>query len=47
MKFVNYEEHMNLFFESCIEWRQQNYKSPAVRKSLKYIANQKKRRGII
>ena len=48
MKEINgYAEHMKLFYKSCADWRKDNYKEPSVRKSMRYIATQKKKHGVL
>lgn len=44
---MSYEDHIKLYEELCAEWHRKNYKSPEVRKALKYIDSQKKRRGVL
>jgi hypothetical protein len=44
---MTYEEHMKLASKMSNQWNKENYKEPSVRKALKYIAAQKKRRGIL
>ena len=44
---MTYEEHMRLASKMFTQWSKENYKEPSVRKALKYIAAQKKKRGIL
>lgn len=40
------EEHMALYEKMCKEWHEDNDRPQGVRKALKHIEIQKKRRGI-
>lgn len=46
MTKIGYDEHMDLFYKSCIEWRKKNYKTPSIKKSAKHIAKMKRKFGI-
>lgn len=40
------EEHLQLMEQMAKEWHKQNDKPKSVRKAMRYIKNQKERRGI-
>lgn len=44
---MTYAEHMELASKLSDQWHKENYKEPSVCKALKYIADQKKKRGLV
>lgn len=44
---MTYKEHLELAEKMSDQWNKDNYKEQSVRKALKYIDLQKKRRGIL